>query len=104
MGGSHQPMPVPMLVPKPSEEYRALIGDQDAEETSDLSDCSDGIYEDIVNAEVETACGTSPERSAKKRKPSGETLRDEYSSLTDDGVEIAEARNTEVSSCTYKIQ
>jgi hypothetical protein len=42
-----------MLVPNPSEEFRARIGDRDAEEVSDLSDCSDGALEDIVLAGLE---------------------------------------------------
>jgi hypothetical protein len=42
-----------MLVPNPSEDFRARIGDRDAEEVSDLSDCSDGALEDIVLAGVE---------------------------------------------------
>lgn len=48
------PMPVPMLVPNPSEDFKARIGDRDAEEVSDLSDCSDGALEDVVLAGVET--------------------------------------------------
>lgn len=48
------PMPVPMLVPNPSEDFKARIGDRDAEEISDLSDCSDGALEDIVLSGVET--------------------------------------------------
>ncbi|GFG31081.1 hypothetical protein Cfor_04587, partial [Coptotermes formosanus] len=48
------PMPVPMLVPNPSEEFRARIGDRDAEEVSDLSDCSDGALEDVVLGRLET--------------------------------------------------
>lgn len=35
---SPKPVPVPMLVPNPSTEYRALIGDRDAEDTTDLSE------------------------------------------------------------------
>jgi hypothetical protein len=42
-----------MLVPNPSEDFRARIGDRDAEEVSDLSDCSDGTLEDILLAGVE---------------------------------------------------
>ncbi|CAG4950579.1 unnamed protein product [Parnassius apollo] len=33
-----QSVPVPMLVPNSNTEYRALIGDRDAEDTTDLSD------------------------------------------------------------------
>jgi hypothetical protein len=43
-----------MLVPNPSEDFKARIGDRDAEEVSDLSDCSDGALEDVVLAGVET--------------------------------------------------
>jgi hypothetical protein len=50
----HSPIPVPMLVPNPSEEFKARIGDRDAEEVSDLSDCSDGALEDVVLAGLET--------------------------------------------------
>lgn len=47
---AHHPVPVPMLVPNPSEDFRALIGDVDAEETSDLSECSDDALEEVVLA------------------------------------------------------
>lgn len=42
-----QSVPVPMLVPNPNTDYRALIGDRDAEDTTDLSDnASDAENED----------------------------------------------------------
>ncbi|XP_065215527.1 uncharacterized protein LOC135842102 isoform X2 [Planococcus citri] len=44
---------VPMLVPNPSEKYRALIGDVDVDETSDLSECSDSILEDLTDCNTE---------------------------------------------------
>lgn len=47
--GMNHSMPVPMLVPNPSEEYRVLIGDVDADETSDLSECSDSALEDLLD-------------------------------------------------------
>uniref|UniRef100_A0A1B6CYW3 Uncharacterized protein n=1 Tax=Clastoptera arizonana TaxID=38151 RepID=A0A1B6CYW3_9HEMI len=47
--GTCQPVPVPMLVPNPSQDYRALIGDVDADETSDLSECSDSVLEDLID-------------------------------------------------------
>jgi hypothetical protein len=43
-----------MLVPNPNEDFKARIGDRDAEEVSDLSDCSDGALEDVVLAGVDT--------------------------------------------------
>lgn len=48
-GGTCQPVPVPMLVPLPSHDYKALIGDVDADETSDLSECSDSVLEDLID-------------------------------------------------------
>ncbi|CAH0773968.1 unnamed protein product [Bemisia tabaci] len=45
----HQPVPVPMLVPNPALEYRALIGDVDADEMSDLSECSDSVLEQLID-------------------------------------------------------
>lgn len=47
--GTCQPVPVPMLVPNPSADYRAMIGDVDADDMSDLSDCSDSVLEDLVD-------------------------------------------------------
>ncbi|XKL61426.1 hypothetical protein PGB90_008483 [Kerria lacca] len=43
---------VPMLVPNPSEKYRALIGDIDVDETSDLSECSDSIIEELTESNL----------------------------------------------------
>lgn len=37
-GGTASPVPVPMLVPNPTIEAKVLIGDRDAEDTTDLSD------------------------------------------------------------------
>ncbi|CAG9854521.1 unnamed protein product [Phyllotreta striolata] len=37
-GGTHSPVPVPMLVPNPTTEAKVLIGDKEVDETSDLSD------------------------------------------------------------------
>ena len=48
--------PVVMLVPNPSAEFRALIGDKDAEDTSDLSECfaqSDEEIEQELQAVIE---------------------------------------------------
>ncbi len=39
---------VPMLVPNPSQKYRALIGGVDVDDTSDLSECStDSLTEEL---------------------------------------------------------
>lgn len=44
--GCHSPVPVPMLVPNPVVEAKVLIGDRDAEDTTDLSDAASD-YGDI---------------------------------------------------------
>lgn len=44
----HHPVPVPMLVPNPSEDFRALVGGIDADDLSDMSDCSDSVLEDLI--------------------------------------------------------
>lgn len=46
---SHHPVPVPMLVPNPSQEFRALIGGVDADDISDLSECSDSALEEAMS-------------------------------------------------------
>ncbi|XP_043277226.1 uncharacterized protein [Venturia canescens] len=57
--------PVSMLVPNPSADYRALIGDKDAEETSDLSEFSAQSEDEIEDDEllIEAINGSVPESS-----------------------------------------
>lgn len=48
-----QSVPVPMLVPNSNTEYRVLIGDRDADDTTDLSDnASDGDEEAEYKSDV----------------------------------------------------
>lgn len=50
---SLQSVPVPMLVPNSNTEYRVLIGDRDADDTTDLSDnASDGDGEADYKSDV----------------------------------------------------
>ncbi|XP_076659640.1 uncharacterized protein LOC143362968 isoform X4 [Halictus rubicundus] len=44
--------PVAMLVPNPSADYKALIGDKDAEDTSDLSECSSAQSDEEIEKEL----------------------------------------------------
>jgi len=44
----HHPVPVPMLVPNPCEVTRPLIGDRDADETSELSDYSNSALDELL--------------------------------------------------------
>ncbi|CAG2059305.1 unnamed protein product [Timema podura] len=57
--GANQSVPVPMLVPNPSEDYRALIGDRDAEEISDLSECSEGELDATLSELASPEDGTT---------------------------------------------
>jgi len=52
-GNCHHPVPVPMLVPNPSQEFRALIGGVDADYISDLSECSDSAIEETLSETVQ---------------------------------------------------
>ncbi|XP_077299079.1 myosin-7a binding protein isoform X2 [Arctopsyche grandis] len=62
-----QSVPVPMLIPNSNTEYRALIGDRDAEDTTDLSDVgseSDEMPSDIKHVLVNSKTiigGKNPE-------------------------------------------
>ncbi|XP_076165908.1 uncharacterized protein LOC143145939 isoform X3 [Ptiloglossa arizonensis] len=44
--------PVAMLVPNPSAGFKALIGDKDAEDTSDLSECSSAQSDEEIEKEL----------------------------------------------------
>nr|XP_031831351.1 uncharacterized protein LOC116426488 isoform X8 [Nomia melanderi]XP_031831352.1 uncharacterized protein LOC116426488 isoform X8 [Nomia melanderi] len=44
--------PVAMLVPNPSADFKALIGDKDAEDTSDLSECSSAQSDEEIEKEL----------------------------------------------------
>lgn len=44
----HHPVPVPMLVPNPCEVARPLIGDREADETSELSDYSNSALDELL--------------------------------------------------------
>ncbi|GLH12531.1 Uncharacterized protein GBIM_17274 [Gryllus bimaculatus] len=99
VGGVPQPMPVPMLVPNPSEDYRALIGDRDAEDVSDLSDCSDGALEDVVLAEEDTSSipvtATTPSNVLNTQENVASTLYDNHLSSRKD---VNPAKTSEASS------
>ncbi|XP_066246028.1 uncharacterized protein [Euwallacea similis] len=45
--GTNSPVPVPMLVPNPSDEAKVLIGDKPLDDTSDLSDVG-SAYEECI--------------------------------------------------------
>lgn len=42
-----------MLVPNPSQDFRALIGGVDADDISDLSECSDSVLEEAMSESTE---------------------------------------------------
>lgn len=60
--------PVAMLVPNPSADFKALIGDKDAEDTSDLSECSSAQSDEEIEKELMEAISSVVPRSPKKKK------------------------------------
>ncbi|KAK6624900.1 hypothetical protein RUM44_011764 [Polyplax serrata] len=56
---AHHPVPVPMLVPNPSEDFRALVGGVDADDLSEMSDCDDSVLEDLVTEDCQAVNATS---------------------------------------------
>ncbi|XP_046753448.1 uncharacterized protein LOC124416427 isoform X4 [Diprion similis] len=69
-----QSEPVSMLVPNPSEDLKPLIGDREADDTSDLSDCSAHSDEEIEDELLEAINNVIP-------KPPGNTEETEASGL-----------------------
>ncbi|KAK0177507.1 hypothetical protein PV328_001554 [Microctonus aethiopoides] len=61
---SIQSDPVTMLVPNPSEDYRALIGDKDAEDTSDLSEFSAHSDDEVEDELIEAINNVIPKSSS----------------------------------------
>lgn len=62
-----QPDSVAMLVPNPSADCKALIGDKDAEDTSDLSECSSAQSDDEIEKELIEAIKNVVPRSPKRK-------------------------------------
>ncbi|XP_076666656.1 uncharacterized protein LOC143368149 isoform X3 [Andrena cerasifolii] len=58
--------PVAMLVPNPSADFKALIGDKDAEDTSDLSECSSAQSDEEIEKELMEAIINVVPRSPKE--------------------------------------
>ncbi|KAI4501950.1 hypothetical protein M0802_002632 [Mischocyttarus mexicanus] len=57
--------PVAMLVPSSSADFKALIGDKDAEDTSDLSECSSAQSDEEIEKELLEAINNVVPRSPK---------------------------------------
>lgn len=60
--------PVAMLVPNPSADFKALIGDKDAEDTSDLSECSSAQSDEEIEKELMEAIHNVVPRSPRGRE------------------------------------
>ncbi|KAL1449274.1 hypothetical protein WDU94_000483, partial [Cyamophila willieti] len=90
----HHPVPVPMLVPCPGPDQtcRTLIGDVDAEETSDLSECSDSMYDDPIfkTSSPKTAASSKPRSGSKSRR--SDSLKVVGSSSSDEDEDNTEDR------------
>nr|XP_050854687.1 uncharacterized protein LOC127065842 isoform X1 [Vespula vulgaris] len=57
--------PVAMLVPSSSADFKALIGDKDAEDTSDLSECSSAQSDEEIEKELIEAINNVVPRSPR---------------------------------------
>lgn len=97
---------IAMLVPSPTEEIKALIGDTAADETSDLSensDAEDDVHKEtftntlLIAAKPTEASVTVPEVSSVTIRPTATDSLKSMQSLTsldnDDSGVITEARN-----------
>ncbi|KOX80779.1 hypothetical protein WN51_03841 [Melipona quadrifasciata] len=60
--------PVAMLVPNPSADFKALIGDKDAEDTSDLSECSSAQSDEEIEKELMEAINNVVPRSPREKE------------------------------------
>ncbi|KAK9307255.1 hypothetical protein QLX08_002294 [Tetragonisca angustula] len=60
--------PVAMLVPNPSADFKALIGDKDAEDTSDLSECSSAQSDEEIEKELMEAINNVVPRSPRRKE------------------------------------
>lgn len=60
--------PVAMLVPNPGADFKALIGDKDAEDTSDLSECSSAQSDEEIEKELMEAINNVVPRSPGKKE------------------------------------
>lgn len=68
-----QPDAVAMLVPSSNTYYKALIGDRDAEDTSDLSECSSTKSDEEIEKEVTEAINNVIPRSPRTPECDTET-------------------------------
>lgn len=103
-----QSEPVVMLVPNPSSDYRALIGDKDAEDTSDLSEFStlsdDEVEEDLIEA-INRVVPKSPDTKENilDIQINEEQKLFEFSNLNDENPKIEITDNTEIEEIEEKI-
>ncbi|XP_031365480.1 uncharacterized protein LOC102673723 isoform X3 [Apis dorsata] len=69
---------VAMLVPNPSADYKALIGDKDAEDTSDLSECSSAQADEDIEKELMEAISNVVPRTPDEKKFGENDVLDQY--------------------------
>lgn len=88
-----QSEPVSMLVPNPSEDLKPRIGDQEADDTSDLSDCSaqsdDEIEEELFEA-INNVVPKTPE--ANETSPSLVNIKDTENAINVTRIGDVEAK------------
>lgn len=96
-----QSVPVPMLVPNSNADYRAMIGDRDADDTTDLSDnASDNEEQGEYKSDIKKVLDSKHIIGGKMKlddesdyEPDSLTMaeEDEFGKLTDNGYKTDEA-------------
>lgn len=79
---SHSPVPVPMLVPNPINDAKVMIGNQTAEDTTDLSDAASDFGDMEMAPSVETLLIDS--KTVIGGKNAIEVIRTENEIISDD--------------------
>lgn len=81
---------VAMLVPNPSADYKVLIGDKDAEDTSDLSECSSAQSDEEIEKELMEAIN-----NVVPRTPTDLVFENGLDSRAKDVAKIEETEKTD---------
>lgn len=97
-----QSVPVPMLVPNSNADYRALIGDQDAEDISDLSDNNTDMEEEEIEYQSDIKKALDSQHVIGGRKKLDGVIDFEPESLTSEDIDfhVTKAKNTAVIEAT----
>lgn len=96
-----QPDAVSMLVPSSNAYYKALIGDKDAEDTSDLSECSSTKSDEEIEKELMEAINNVVPRTPKTSESDAKKNQTENNQEVPNVTHI---ENDEIGVCQTKIE